>query len=258
MSQTTQLLSAETGWVKQNSVAINHCDCLHLRHEQRVRAQVSVWPSCHDFGGLVLRNSLLLQHPLQHLFYRTRRHSVRVVRNPAVLWKFSGGEGLPEPGSPPSCMLARPVHQPACARVLIGPTEDDFGLPESVHDSALCGVPPLCDQKEVEHSVDVLLEHGGRVPVCQTPVRSAIEEDDSLRSSLWNVFVLRVLGPCQVVALCKSPLPIRLVGLLRERLDDSNSSSSDVLEPCVETDELVPCHEEDSMWSIGVVNLVEK
>jgi hypothetical protein len=133
---------------------------------------------------------------------------------------------------------------------LIGTEEEDLGLAEQVDDGAL-DTRRLARQEEVEDRIDVVSE-------ARLGVGTERGQDGSFGSSLGYVLVLQRLSRGQTVVLVKELSGVRVVLLLASRLNDSNSSSSDVSESDVESSEVGSNDEEETVRRLGVLDRREE
>eukprot|EP00001_Collodictyon_triciliatum_P101783 17893_4 len=82
------------------------------------------------------------------------------------------------------------------------------------------------------------------------------KEDGSFRSAFWNILVLFLLRVRQVVILLETG-HICVELSLRSRTNDSNSSTSNIIEPNMETTEFGTNDEGHSKWCDLVVLLAK-
>ena len=245
--QLQQLFAVQTVWIDDDTGAIDDGGVLFVSELDLVRTKIAV-----GAAGLQLSHGRRIDvelaiDSLDVLANRLSGHSIGVVRDTAELGVLACEERLPPRGTPSACVVGGPVDQ--VSGVLVGPHEQDLFLAVEVDDGVLdAGADG--GKKEIKDTVDVLFKRNGSLVLVM-----GVEKDDTLGTSLGDVFVLALLGVGKVVILVEEGAGIDGICLMVTALDDPDATARDVTEAQVEASEFGSNDEEHTIQWLRVLML---
>lgn len=250
MGKTKELLTVETLGVDKDTRAIDNGGVLLVTELDLVASQVTVGTTglhLADGGGVKLELSV---DTLDVLTDGQSSHAVSVVGNTTKLGRLAGKERLPPGSATRASVLSSPVDE--LSSVLIRTQEEDLLLAVKV-DNGVLDTGGLGGQEKIKDTIDVLLES-----LASTVLLLGVQEDNTLGTTLRDILVLALLSAGKTVVLIEERSGVDAVSLLVARLDDSDTTSRDVLESEVETSRLGADDEEHAVEGLGVLDVGEE
>mmetsp|Transcript_87457 Transcript_87457/g.183035 ORF Transcript_87457/g.183035 Transcript_87457/m.183035 type:complete len:467 (-) Transcript_87457:1779-3179(-) len=251
LGEALELHAAQALGVVEDARAIHDAYGLILRNKDFVGAKISVGSTCLELRDLCL---VFPQSSKQfsHVHVDTgSRHAVGVMGYAAKFHTFSSCQGLPVGIASGLADLGTEIHEVCC--VFVGTEEQDLLVP--LHVAIIDAT--LLRHHAVKERVDILgeasaLRSGALGGILSTICTVGIWQNDSLRSTLWDVFVFHLLCECEVVGLVEQCGHVALVHRLISREHQANTSTCHIPEADMKSSKVSSRDEVDTIWHLWV------